>query len=347
MWQFAYAAPMRELGLPPYSVIDAAGPSGVRLRTGSFRGPLPPVDLSPLGLGPLARLVREKRWIYVALATDELLIGAAIVRLGYAANAFAFVLDRASGKLLVDRTAMGLPSAASVGDGLRAGARFQSGRSALHLASPDDDHLRFTLALPQLELEAELSLDAAPPPISAIVDLSHLARPGAGRVGTTEKRALVPMKGQALVAGRRYSLDEGLAGTDYTCGYLPRHTAWHWAFALGHARGGERVALNLVEGFNGEPECAVWVDDAIFPVGEGRFTFEREHHTWRVESACGAVQLDFQPDAVHAERRDLGLVRSRFIQPLGNFRGELRLPGRGPLQLDRVAGVCEDQDVLW
>ena len=42
----------------------------------------------------------------------------------------------------------------------------------------------------------------------------------------TEKRVLMPVVGEAVAAGKHYDLDGGLAGLDYTNGYLARHTAW-------------------------------------------------------------------------------------------------------------------------
>jgi hypothetical protein len=167
-------------------------------------------------------------------------------------------------------------------------------------------------------------------------------------VSATEKRVLLGATGEAIVAGKRWSLDGALAGYDYTNGYLARRTSWKWAFALGRARTGERVALNLTEGFVGEAECAVWVDAELHPVGEGRFDFDLASPMtpWRVGSADGAVDLRFEPAGIHAEHKNFGIVASRFIQPVGVFRGTIRAGGR-ELEIDRVPGVVEDQEVLW
>ena len=52
--------------------------------------------------------------------------------------------------------------------------------------------------------------------------------------------------------------------------------------------------------------------------------------------------------AVHAHRdvRDLLVLRSRFIQPLGFFAGRLRIRGE-EIALSELPGVTEDQDMLW
>jgi hypothetical protein len=107
------------------------------------------------------------------------------------------------------------------------------------------------------------------------------------------------------------------------------------------------VALNLVEGFVGEAECAAWVDGEVFPLGEGRFTFDAKNplREWRVESEGGGVDMRFNPGGAHDEHRNLGVVSSRFLHPIGAYTGKLRAGGR---ELDVTAlGVTEDQDVTW
>ena len=117
---------------------------------------------------------------------------------------------------------------------------------------------------------------------------------------------------------------------------------------LGRATTGERVAMNLVEGFLGASECGVWIDDELFPIGEGRFLFDAKdaHKPWRVRSSDDALDLTFQPRAVHAEARNLYVVRSHFVQPVGTYEGTVRVGGK-TYTLATALGVSEDQDVVW
>jgi len=333
---------MRPLAPPPDAVVD---PRTRALRAGSFRGGLPRVDLARLAPRALDRLLRHKRWLYVAIATDEIFVAAAIVRLGYAANAFAFVYDRAAGCMLADRVALAPPFLVSIGDAtgaLQAAARLPGGRMAVDRPAGEPS-LRVAVELGGISIAARLDLAAAPPPISAIAPLA-----GGGAVAT-EKGALIPATGEVSVAGRRVSLDGGLAGYDYSNGLLPRRTRWRWGFALGRARSGERIALNLVEGMAGEAECALWIDGELSALGEGRFSFDeaRPLAPWRVRTDDGAVDLRFTPGGMHADRTNLGLVRARFLQPVGCYAGTVRAPDGRTLEFDEVLGVTEDQDVFW
>jgi Protein of unknown function (DUF2804) len=339
----ASLAGMRALLTPPASILD---PITRAPRVGSYRGGLPRVDLSPLAPGALGRLLKHKRWTYVGLASDEVFIAIAVAHLGYIANAFAFVFDRATRRMLVDRASLAPPFAASVGDtgGEGSLARVRLPGASVRIERPlGETAIRVQAAFRGLEVDARLETAAAPPAISAIVPVQG------GLLNTTEKRLLLAVTGEATVLGRSLSLDGSLAGYDYTSGLLARRTIWRWAFALGRAQSGELVGLNLVEGFVGEAECALWIDGELIPLSEGRFGFNaaRPLAPWEVRTADGSVDLRFAPGAAHADRTNLGLIASRFAQPVGLYSGTIRAPDGRELHLDSVLGVTEDQDMLW
>ncbi len=334
---------MRTLAQPPSSVVSASG----AIQFGSFRGSLPKVDLRPLGKNALYRLAHLKKWLYVAIAKDDLFLGLAIVDLGYAKNTFAFAYQRGAtlpGRMLVDRAALGHPGSGSVSEGIARGfdAKFFAGKTKVEMRRPGDELEIDAMFYPDLEIRARVRTDVAHPALSAIGPI-----PG-GVVNTTEKQALLPVTGEVVIAGERRSLDGGMAGWDYTHGYLARHTEWRWAYLMGRTVDGARVAMNLVQGFLGEVECGVWIDDELFPVGEGRFEFDKKDPLgpWRVKTTDGAVDLRFSPGGMHADRTDFKVIRSSFVQPVGVYSGTIEVSGR-TFQLERVLGVVEDQDVLW
>jgi hypothetical protein len=98
---------------------------------------------------------------------------------------------------------------------------------------------------------------------------------------------------------------------------------------------------------------------SLHALSEGRFELppaerpgeslgDRARHLapWRIRSVEGECDLVFTPRAVHDESLDLGLVRSRFVQPIGAFRGTVRR-GDETLRIAHALGVVEDQDVRW
>lgn len=337
---------MRTLSPRPDAIFD---PQTRVLRAGSYRGGVPRVDPGLLGKGAVFRVTHEKRWVYAAVAVEDLLVGAAIVRLGYAANAFAFAYDRAAGKMMADFSGTTAPFAATVGDTGREGclARFRwVGAELSFERGPSERDYRLEVHAPDLRISARLSTEGVPPAIGAVVSIPG---PPEDLFNATEKLVLLPAVGEVIASGKHYSLDGGLGGLDFTFGFLARKTAWRWAFALGRARSAERVGINLVQGFVGPAECAVWVDGELYPVSGGIVTYDERSPLapWQVRTEGGELDLRFEPGALHAEQHDFRVVASRFIQPAGSFSGTIRLPGRAPLELDRVLGVAEDQEVTW
>jgi hypothetical protein len=336
------ASRMRSLEPAPSTLLDDRG----QPRFGSYRGGLPTVDLGRMGRGGLYELTHRKRWIYVAIASEEVYLGVAAVHLGYLSTLFAFAFDRKAARVVVDRSLVAPPIGQIVADTAGEGCdvRVKSGASRISFrrargASAYD----LDVSVRDLSIRAQLESKGAPPPIGVV------ARIPGGVVNTTEKGALLDVRGEATLVGRRVTLDGALGGYDYTQGLLARRTSWRWAFALGRAKTGERVGLNLVEGFVGEPECAAWIDGELHPLAVGRFTFDPKKPLapWQVRTDDGGVDLRFEPAGLHAEHKNFGVIASRFVQPVGTFSGTLAVQGRSPLELDRVLGVTEDQDVLW
>ena len=64
----------------------------------------------------LASFLRRKKWVWVGIASDDVWISLAVVRMGYASSAFAFVYDLAAQRMIADVTLLGPPGAAEVGD---------------------------------------------------------------------------------------------------------------------------------------------------------------------------------------------------------------------------------------
>jgi hypothetical protein len=331
------AVTRNSLAAAPASFLDARTGAPAY---GAYSGPLPSVTLGPLGLRD--RVARRKRWVYVAIATDEAWFSLAIVRSGYAATAFAFAYDLRGNRMMLDRTVLGPSAVARVSDDLHAPgeiARFAMGKTTLSVTrrgSTLDVHVRMR----DLEIDAVVDEASGPPAITAIAQL------GDKLVNATEKRALLSLTGRARSGNREIVLDGGVAGYDYTHGLLPRHTKWRWAFALGKAKSGEPFGFNVAQGFVGEAECAAFLGDQVVPIAEPRFEFDvaAPLGPWRL--AGDGIDLAFRPGGVHAQNTNLLVVKSRFVQPVGVFTGTVRVAGRD-VEVQSLPGVVEDQDVLW
>jgi len=134
--------------------------------------------------------------------------------------------------------------------------------------------------------------------------------------------------------------------TDLTDGFLPRSTRWSWASLSGLSLTGERVSLNLVEGFNGACECLLWVNDLQIPLEEGVIEGQVPDQNWQIRTRCGKVQLEFQPWCALWDQTRLGLVSSDFRQVYGTYSGRITT-GQKILIIEKLRGIAEYQDVLW
>ncbi len=227
---------MDALPQAPSSIVDDAGAP----RFGTYQGGLESIELEKLAdeyrpaLG--LRLMRHKRWLYSFIATNEVIAVQSVADLSYTSNAFAFVVDLQQKKVLVDESYLGLPgplSSVSPQPGTGLSVRFHRTTADQRAARPaGDDRYHFTARLgarlpfltPRLEVDASLLAAGAPPPLTVIAPVPD------GPINVTQKWAGMLAFGHLWARGKRFVLDGGVGGLDYTHGYLARHTAWRWGF---------------------------------------------------------------------------------------------------------------------
>jgi hypothetical protein len=316
---------------------------------GAFTGPLPPVRLGARHDGLRARTFRRKRWLFLSVQTDTWLFGMAVVHLGYIAKSFAYAFDGTRRRIVATKSSLGPTAACRVGEtwgpGAVASYRFGGLQTRLARSESATDELRASVSAAGLEVAAAVDLAGAPATLAVVV------HPNGDRslLNANEKRLLLPTRGVATVNGREISLDGGFGAYDYTHGVLPRRTQWRWVSFAGRAACGTPLGLNLVEGFNGEPECAAWIGDELVPLGEGIVSYDRKNprSSWSIKTRCGAVDLTLDVGDLHQETTNFKLVAASFTQATGHYSGTVTLPGRPPLRLEGVLGVAEDQDTLW
>ncbi len=321
----------------PARLVGADGRPQLGLTAGSVADP----TFAGLRLpyGPLQRLLVEKKWQYVFLATPEMMLALAVIDLGYLSSGICAVFDRGSRRLLVNDNPVLPPICAQVGDvpadGMSARLLGPAIRARLQGAGG-----RVSVQATWAHADVDLMLDVsrAPPPVTAIAEVG-----APGRFDFTQKTALVPAEGEVRAGNIRFPVQGQLAGLDYTHGFLARETAWRWAFAGGRA-GPHLVAFNFSDGFlQGEGENVVWIDGE--PQAAGPVTFslpEAPLGSWRVQSADGRVDLTFRAEGYRAQTVDLKVIFSRYLQPFGTFSGTVN-----GIAVDGVPGVAEDHAARW
>lgn len=332
----------------PQDLFDFSG----RVRTGAYHGSVRAVDLrSRLGGGFSSRLkglLKLKRWVWGCVSTPELFAGFAVVDAGLASNAFVYVVDLKEGKTVADHSVVSTRSALSFvdrpGEGLY--ANFESGRTHVQVARPTGTSaFRVVVQSPDIVLGATLESSAAPDPLAVLMTVKG------GDLDYTQKSTLLAVHGDLRCGTRRWNLDGGLGGLDFTHGLFARKTAWRWAFALGNTVDGVPVALNFADGISDDTpgENVIWVGQQLSATGAVHFAFDAEDPlaAWDIRTVEGAVKLLFRPKGLHREDRNYLAVRSHFVQVAGHFSGMITDPAGRVHRLVEVPGVAEDQRVVW
>lgn len=226
-----------------------------------------------------------KRWRYVGVFDDALMICVGDVHIGPGRQTFWAVWDRGR-RRLTERTRLFDHRA----------VRLEPGRL---LVSDDATEIDITLE----ENDGVASVCA------------H------GRDGYvwTRKQGGIRAHGRVRLATATHELD-ARAIVDDSAGYHARSTQWRWAAGVGVAPDGASLAWNLVAGINDPDrgsERTVWVDGTPREVVPARFS---EDLSW---IAIGDSQLRFATEARRVRHENLLLIASDYEQPFGTFAGTL------------------------
>jgi hypothetical protein len=227
----------------------------------------------------------RKRWRYVGVFGDEVMLCAARAQVGPLGQAFWVLWDRRGRKPLTHTS-----------------------------FRPSSDEVR--MEGPRIEIEARRL--RASLQLGDAVAVESICPSGSGW-GWTRKRVGVPVTGTIEAGGKRRQV-EALAVDDESAGYHRRHTSWRWSAGVGSAADGRALAWNLVEGINDPPqhsERAIWV--AGEPYEPPPVSFQGEAG---IEFADG-TRLCFSKECERARNENLLLISSRYSHRFGRFNGSL------------------------
>lgn len=327
----------------PAALLDAGG----QPLFGRYSGHVPSLDWqglqAPWKKMALLRQIRHKRWRYLALATEEIFCGIAIVDLGWASTAFAYVFERAAGRELAAFSQDGLPVlSARVSQAPLTGAdcRFEFGGKRIqfqHIEGGSDYQLQ--LSAPGMQIEARFAAESAAPALLAVGKIAG------GSVHATQKSAGMPLRGQVQCGTRRFVLDGGVGSFDHSSGILQRDTEWRWASA--HSL---ELGFNLQQGYFADQENALWCGGQVYPLAAAHFQFDpaRADAPWQIHTEDGLLELEFMPEGARRQNKNLGIAISRYLQPVGRFSGWVRAHAAAPkVQVSNLLGVTEDHFSRW
>lgn len=319
--------------------VDAVGADGLA-RFGRYQGLAGAPGWAnlapPHARGALWRRLHHKRWHFVALVTEELFCGVAIVDIGWSNTCFAYAFDRGKGRVLAAFSPLGVAGlTAFVGATVAEGARF--GMPGRHIAiTPEGVHGHHLLLRGgRFRIDAHYSGEG--PRLLAIGPTFD-----GGSVHSTQKSPGLALTGEVEADGRRYRLEGGTASYDFSNGLVGRRTAWRWISA--HSA---QLGFNLQSGYFGDAENALWVDGNLLPLGPLEVEVEPSG-CWRMHTADGLLALRFTPEGTRFDDKQLLVASSRMRQHVGRFDGWVKAGKDAPRRLvTGLAGLAEDYRARW
>lgn len=328
----------RTLAKPPAAVEEDG-----RFRCGRYDGPIARVNIG----GRLLDRFRLKEWHYTALTTDSHFLAFAIVQLGYAANVFAYVVDRSRPAALskMERVIPFGRGVAIAPSSIEGETRYMQGGDAVRIRYGVDS------------LQVEIDLDIGGTRLCGAFDCT--AGPGLSivhalsttRVAYTYKSTLCRATGTLRFGAQTIlPVPAALASIDWTRSLANRTTKWQWASFSTWAKDGAPLGLNLSaevydDAHGDSDENAAFDAGGTHPLGGVAFERPRDPASmpWRIRSRHGDdVDLAFVPLGARAQSLDLGVLKSHFVQPYGLFRG--RVLGHA---VEDAFGVVEDHLSRW
>jgi hypothetical protein len=227
----------------------------------------------------------RKRWRYVGVFGEELMLCAARAQVGPLGQCFWVLWDRRARRRYANAS-------------LRPGSREVAMAGA-------------SVEIRSAQLRAGLTLGQGTP-VETIC-------PSGSSWGWTRKRAGVRAQGSVELGGRRLELS-GRAVDDESAGYHSRRTSWHWSAGVGSTADGRDVAWNLVEGINDperKSERTVWLDGV--PSEPAPVSFRGLSEV----GFAGGEALRFEGECEWARDDNFLLVRSDYRHLFGTFAGAL------------------------
>ncbi|HEX2084467.1 MAG TPA: DUF2804 family protein [Solirubrobacteraceae bacterium] len=248
-----------------------------------------------------------KRWRYVGVFGDRLMLCAGVVRIGVLPQTFWAVWDR----------------------------RREALRERTRLVRP----LRFV----SLPLDGRVVIRdgtvAADLVVAPGTPVETASQHGPAWIWT-RKQGGVRVTGRVVLDGEPIEVD-ACGCVDESAGYHARETAWEWSAGCGRLTDGRAVAWNLVTGVHDAErgsERTIWVAGEPVETAPVRFAESLD----AVEFADGA-RMTFAGEATRSRTDDLLVFRSDYVQPFGTFAGTLE----GGLELAEGRGVMERHSALW
>jgi len=344
-------------------------PGGKLTQAGWSRQPMLDCNLEQVAFYPPAvrfwQKMRIKRWDYYGVFTPKRFFSVTLANMGYAASAFAYILDYTKNEL-VEESKLALPRSIRLprnsdtngsesiyeSKQLRIVLRLEENRRLLSVDWPSFDSGK--------GLRAELALDSLPNHESMNIVIPFTER----RFYLNRKINCLPAQGILQWGSIREEIhpDSSLGQLDWGCGIWPYRSFWNWASASGFLYRAPRpgrpepeqisIGLNLGTGFgdtSAATENAVILDGHIHKLDRVEFIYDPHDfmRPWLFRDNQQRLDLMFTPFYERVARTDLPFLSSVGHQIFGRYEGQVITDQGETLQIKGLTGFAEEHRAQW
>ncbi len=297
----------------------------------------------------LAKRLGFNQFQFISFASDQLIVGLAIVDLKLVSNAFLYLYEPTTGYfeefsfLQPFARKTFIEPAPNNGD-----SEFVHGKNRLRISATSIPGIRKVA----VDVAGKVQIEATIDETTKYNPLAICSRAGYDGWVFTQKSAAQVCNGTVRWDEKKFDLLEidALAAVDWTAGFMRRETFWNWASLSCRLADGRRLGLNLAAGVNetGNTENALWLEGRLIKVDMVDFQFDRyqSKNTWALRSADGIIDLHFSPAGQRKEKINALFMASNFTQHFGCFHGEIHLPGE-TIHISDAWGFTEDHFAKW
>ncbi|CAG0941058.1 hypothetical protein ANRL1_00365 [Anaerolineae bacterium] len=335
-------------------------PDGTLAQVGWSRQPVLDCNLEAAHFYPARFLqrLRVKRWDYYAVTSRTHFFSATLADLGYAGQAFIYLIDFTTGKyheatltLPVSR-GIALPRNSTTGD-----STFDNGNVRLAFRH-ESDARHIAGAWPNFagkDLTADIVLRLKPDHESlTIVIPMNNPRESARRFYYNRKINCLPAEGHVTWGADRFDFTptDTLGNLDWGRGIWDYRSFWVWASASGFLSDGRTVGLNLGFGFGDTSQAtenALILNGNVHKLAQIDFQYSSQDfkRPWKMSSPDGRLDLEFTPFIERVARTNLLLITSEVHQMFGRYRGAVTTDDGEVIRLDGLIGWAEEHHARW
>lgn len=295
-----------------------------------------------------------KQFQFISLQSDHIMVGVALVDLGWAGHGFFYIHDRISGETFETHVTTPLGLGARLDLTPKKGrSRFDAGGLCVQLDQSSTGRRLKVEVDHKTVLSAWLDERYVQP-------LALCSPTGANGWTYTQKSTALAVDGWLDWQEQRIVLGDGnaktgtgkcqpwLAATDDSCGFLRHETAWHWLSVSVCLADGRRLGINLASGVNDSfgSENTIWVDGQPIELPPVLF-HQADQGLWQLRSANDAIQLTVKTGWRRHESVNARVVGSHFSQWVAMINGQIKAPSGQVYVLAETMGLLEQHYARW